>query len=279
MPFESLACPHCGSGEVQEVKPGTYFCYHCDNVFKYVRPHQTGSVGGCELPVAGQSCGVAAIGRCSTCSRAYCATHQAHDLSTIGVLIQAYRDWCIECQQQRKADERKLAEAKEKQQKEERVAAAKRIPALIAQFKAQPFTDAQNRDYVEKVFAGKAFLSGALKYKSVTHPYPSAVPLGRLYWTCYVVWGERYDPPRQESRECETGLSQGGEFVLMDTSVLHSSSIAAGLGCELARWQEVKICGYLEELLSKTSQAGKAAAQDTRYKLTNDGKVNYADPK
>jgi hypothetical protein len=281
MPFESLSCPHCGSGKVHEVKPGTYFCNHCDNVFKYVSPRQTGSVGGCELPVAGQSCGVTAIGRCSTCSRAYCATHQAHDLSTIGVVIQEYRDWCIECQQQRKTDERNLAQAKEKQQKEDRMVAAKRIPVLIAQFKAQPFTGAQNRDYVEKVAAGHAFLSSAIKYKSVTHQYVPAVPLGRLYWTCYVTLRDAwYDKPKQESQEWATGLNRNGEFVPMNTSVLHNSFIAPNLGYELARWQEVKICEYLEKLLGKTSQAAKAAAaQDIRYNLTADGEVNYADPK
>jgi hypothetical protein len=38
MPFEALSCPNCGSGDVQEVKPGTYFCNHCDFVFKHVDP-------------------------------------------------------------------------------------------------------------------------------------------------------------------------------------------------------------------------------------------------
>jgi hypothetical protein len=278
MPFESLSCPSCGSGDAQEVKPETYFCNHCDNVFKHVSPRQSGGTGGCELPVTGQSCGVPAIGRCGTCSRAYCATHQAHDLNTIGLVIQTYRDWCIECQQHRKADERKLAETKEKQRKEERAAAAKRIPILIAQFKAQPFTGAQNRDYVEKVSAGRAFLSGAMKYKSVTHRYEPAVPLGRLYWKHYVVSYDN-DPTKLDSAEWETGLTQSGEFVPMDTSVLHSIFIAPNLGYELERWQEVRICEYLEKLLGKTSQAAKAEARDPRYNLTADGKVNYADPK
>jgi hypothetical protein len=53
MPFESLSCPRCGSGDVQEVKPETYFCNHCDNVFKYVRPSRPGSASGCEIPARG----------------------------------------------------------------------------------------------------------------------------------------------------------------------------------------------------------------------------------
>jgi hypothetical protein len=38
MSFEALACTNCGSGDVQEVKPDTYFCNHCDSVFKHVDP-------------------------------------------------------------------------------------------------------------------------------------------------------------------------------------------------------------------------------------------------
>jgi hypothetical protein len=53
MPFESLSCSRCGSGDVQEVKPETYFCNHCDNVFRYVRPSRAGSAGGCEIPAEG----------------------------------------------------------------------------------------------------------------------------------------------------------------------------------------------------------------------------------
>jgi hypothetical protein len=38
VPFESLSCTNCGSGDVQEVKPDTYFCNNCEQVFKYVEP-------------------------------------------------------------------------------------------------------------------------------------------------------------------------------------------------------------------------------------------------
>jgi hypothetical protein len=38
MPLEALACTQCGSADVKEVKPSTYFCNHCDTVFKQVDP-------------------------------------------------------------------------------------------------------------------------------------------------------------------------------------------------------------------------------------------------
>jgi hypothetical protein len=38
MPSEAPTCPACGSTDVQEVKPGTYFCNYSETVFKYVDP-------------------------------------------------------------------------------------------------------------------------------------------------------------------------------------------------------------------------------------------------
>lgn len=108
MPFESLSCPRCGSGSFQEVKPETYFCNHCDNVFKYVSPSRPGSAGGCELPTDRGSCGVPAIGHCRTCQRAFCLTHQARAVGGVENLLasefsssaaarRGYIDWCTAC--------------------------------------------------------------------------------------------------------------------------------------------------------------------------------------
>jgi hypothetical protein len=170
-----------------------------------------------------------------------------------------YRDWCISCQQQRKVDERNLAEAKEKQLKEERAAAAERIPVLIAQFKARPFTGAVSRDYVEQVWSGTKFLSSARKYRSVTHRYEPAVPLGELRWD-YIKVGFDNDPNKQDIAVWKTGLTQKGELVPMDTSLFHSIWMAARLGFSLTKGQEVKICEYLERLLGIASQRFEAAA-------------------
>jgi hypothetical protein len=106
MPFESLSCPRCGSGDAQEVKPETYFCNHCDNVFKYVRPSRAGSAGGCEVSAERLPCGIPAIGRCRSCQRAFCLTHQARvgeglqdrlDSERRYAAGSGYPDWCIAC--------------------------------------------------------------------------------------------------------------------------------------------------------------------------------------
>jgi hypothetical protein len=36
MPLESISCTGCGSTEVKEVKSNTYFCEHCEGVFKFI---------------------------------------------------------------------------------------------------------------------------------------------------------------------------------------------------------------------------------------------------
>lgn len=110
MPFEELSCQRCGSGDIQEVKPETYFCNHCESVFKYVSPSRAGAAsGGCEVLAEGRPCGVPAIGRCRTCQRAFCRTHQARAARGIQNLLDSevgaaaygasngYVDWCEVC--------------------------------------------------------------------------------------------------------------------------------------------------------------------------------------
>jgi len=66
MSCETLACTNCGSGDVREVKPNTYFCNHCDSVFKHVDPARlTVGPAFCEHgnPVEVQ-CQVCKIGMC-----------------------------------------------------------------------------------------------------------------------------------------------------------------------------------------------------------------------
>ena len=258
--------------DIQEVKPETYFCNHCDNVFKYVSPSRSGSPGGCELPVGGRPCGVPAIGRCMTCSRAYCGTHQAHEVNSVGIVFQTYRDWCVSCQQQRKADEKARAEAQEKRAQEERAAAAERIPGLIAQFRARPFSGAVSRDYVQRVAARHEIPVPCPQVQISNSPLCRRAG-GQLYWTYYQVSYDN-DPLTQKLSAWETGLTQQGQFVPMDTSFLHTW-VMTSMDYELRAGQEVEICEVLERLLGQDSQAAEAVtARDARFNLTADGKVN-----
>jgi hypothetical protein len=55
----------------------------------------------CELEIGGQICGVQAVGRCTTCGRAFCATHQAWNGQTY------YLNQCAPCLAKAQADEEK----------------------------------------------------------------------------------------------------------------------------------------------------------------------------
>jgi len=75
MPLEAISCTNCGSSDVQEVKPSTYFCNHCDTVFKHIDPtHVTVQREFCE-------CGGAIAHQCRLCRTGIC---HGHDVWRIG---------------------------------------------------------------------------------------------------------------------------------------------------------------------------------------------------
>jgi hypothetical protein len=71
MPFETIACSRCGSADVQEVKPSTYFCNHCETVFKYVDPTRLTVRNNPAFCACGNSvqvqCQVCSDGSCRSC--------------------------------------------------------------------------------------------------------------------------------------------------------------------------------------------------------------------
>lgn len=100
MPYEALTCPKCGSGDCQEVKPGTQFCNHCDNVFKYI---PSAAAGGGVAACA--TCGVIAVGLCIHCERYFCSGHQAwKDMST------CYVNVCAACRKDQTDKEKAKAD-------------------------------------------------------------------------------------------------------------------------------------------------------------------------
>jgi hypothetical protein len=67
MPLESLSCTGCGSTDVKEVKPDTYFCNHCETVFKQIDPSKV------TVAPAFCSCGNPIQVQCQICRTAICA--------------------------------------------------------------------------------------------------------------------------------------------------------------------------------------------------------------
>jgi len=68
MPVEAITCTGCGSGDVQEVKPDTYFCNHCESVFKYLDPTKL----TVENAPAFCSCGNKIEVQCNICHKGIC---------------------------------------------------------------------------------------------------------------------------------------------------------------------------------------------------------------
>ncbi len=69
MGVESLSCAHCGSGEVQEVKPNTYFCNHCEQVSKYIDSSRI----TVDVQPGFCSCGNRVEFQCQVCKGTICA--------------------------------------------------------------------------------------------------------------------------------------------------------------------------------------------------------------
>src|ERR1039457_3201760 len=108
MPLESITCTSCGATDVQEVKADTYFCNHCEGVFRYARPRGSGGPAVCEI----DGCGVAAVGRCLSCGKTICTTHQAKRAicSPLMSMVEPV-DCCIECEDQQRIAKERAAEA------------------------------------------------------------------------------------------------------------------------------------------------------------------------
>jgi hypothetical protein len=91
MPLETISCSHCGSAEVKEVKANTYFCDHCETIFKHIDPNQvTVQREFCE-------CGGPIAFQCRVCHVGICAGHDVWPSlqgTPIGTIRgQAYVQW------------------------------------------------------------------------------------------------------------------------------------------------------------------------------------------
>jgi len=65
---------------------------------------------GCDIELKnGQTCGIQAIGRCATCERAFCMTHQGYFGNSFGQLVPDI-GMCALCAAAKEAEERKRQE-------------------------------------------------------------------------------------------------------------------------------------------------------------------------
>jgi hypothetical protein len=67
---------------------------------------QTGLSGLCDIILSnGHTCGIQAIGRCATCMRAFCSSHQAYNKDVFGYPIPAHNMCSMCAEARRKAEE------------------------------------------------------------------------------------------------------------------------------------------------------------------------------
>jgi hypothetical protein len=175
MPYESLTCPKCGSGDCQEVKPGTHFCNHCDNVFKHVPPAGTSTgVAACA------TCGVVAVGLCLTCNRYFCGGHQAVKYESVNWPTR-YTDLCTSCL----ANELAAKEASSRQADQKRKSEQRRIAECVHILDSRGGTGLQERTVTHREY--KSFL-GILRKIDKVVPIEPAWPVGDLKWTVPERW-------------------------------------------------------------------------------------------
>ena len=136
----------------------------------------------CELEIGGQICGVQAVGRCTTCGRAFCATHQAWNGQTYYLKQTYYLNQCAPCLAKAQADEEKRRQeaaakyrAKENEAREYIQSGSARTALLTAG--VQPVNIYQTQRKEEK----KGFFGGYQWVEVVTSVRHGWV-LGPFHW-------------------------------------------------------------------------------------------------
>ena len=68
MGLQAMNCPNCGSSAVKEVKPSTYFCDHCEGVFRLVPPVGQSAASTADFC----TCGNRITSQCRVCETGLC---------------------------------------------------------------------------------------------------------------------------------------------------------------------------------------------------------------
>lgn len=185
-----LSCTHCGAGDVQEVKPDTYFCNYCEQVFKWTDPGRVkveGMALGCEIRLqSGVACGVSAHARCVHCDRAICRQHTGYELFTAT---------CYDCDTSDRAKERRREKAWKSAMKSLDLTAAERLVMFEVEH-------ARNYAYKRLWWGG---VKGGREFEDYWVKVGVGVPLGTLSASRYVYF--------REGDVLEKGITS--EFVLI----------------------------------------------------------------
>jgi hypothetical protein len=225
MPYESLTCPNCGSGDCQEVKPGTHFCNYCDNVFRHVSPGKEADVIGCGLKLdSGKACALPPIGRCRTCGEPFCGSHQArvgevltHYSEDRFVMGSPYPDWCSPCRTAELVTpilERKQRAAEaEAEQRHVRQEQRKSAPAALGAYGFEKLAKPRTETY--KVFEARSF--GRDRWLERSRSLEPAVPIGDLRWRISGMEYHYRDGIRVDKDVfLPTGITESDQIVLMN---------------------------------------------------------------
>lgn len=204
-------------------------------------------VAGCEQLLPNNAlCNVVAIGRCLSCRKAFCGTHQA---LTKDIFQTPYKDFCTTCQRKREEAARAKQLDTAIADTTRRLATWVRIDQLLTEFRKRPLSGAQDRSWIEVVNKGRKRFGSGYHLEEVQHTEELAVPIGKLRWTSYLSYdSEGTRKVSEYTGLVETGLTRAGEFVRMDVKRLHGDR---SYGHKLEDRQEEEICSRLERLLQR----------------------------
>jgi hypothetical protein len=114
MPVETIKCQECGSSDVLALKTGGFVCSHCDAIFDRVIPFGLSGAVGCQI----DRCGVTSVGRCLSCGRAFCRTHQGWRGRSGGQIVPLL-DSCVSCEAARASAEEEENERSQREYERE----------------------------------------------------------------------------------------------------------------------------------------------------------------
>jgi hypothetical protein len=271
VPVETIKCQECGSADVTEFKPGSYVCAHCEAIFKHVDP--VAASGGCEI----DGCGVPAIGRCSSCKRRFCGTHQARDMGPERPVIRAsgrkvahrdteaiYVDQCAPCRAEQLAREaREKVAAKNGADSKHQAMLASEDPAMIAAAVAAMTGDLDRR-VVAKAWEDYVRLASAPPFELVTltpatrRTNPSETGREPL-WRCTCVTLHRVDAWGKDTSVIKTSyLDRGGNVM----EIIGGRARPVGQACVVPAGAALRFNRY-------------ARGRDTTYNAWPDGKGTW----